>query len=445
MIAMKRFKKNHLYHLYMVEIQRKVYSNGLIATAIPLEGKTKIAFSVGIDVGAKNESTERKGCAHLLEHMMFRSNDFRTSDQLAEAVEFSGMDINARTSLTETTLAFQLPPEKLGLAIELAYQSIVSKSYNVDEFETEKNGPVTTELVGHERTPGERYFRRILLPRVFKGTPFGDAVIGTFVSVRGLQIPDLIAMKKEFYHPNNMVVAAAGAVNSSLFFDLLESSFGSLPSCKVTQPTFFWNLRAGTKNVEFDDFKDPKNELQDQASVSVVYQVNDLTHPDAVGLSLVQMMVGGGFTSWLFRELRKERGIGYTPKASYTSRRGKAVLMMRVPELHPNRLEESVGVMEDMVQRLKLGKIDQRFLEGKKTQMRSSLMSLLEESSVHVGSAIAKEFDKPYYTLESSIEAIDKMTLGYLQDVLRRNLNGDPLIVIASAPGYRNRFCSEFE
>lgn len=427
----------------MVEIQRREYKNGLTAVAVPLDGKKKAAFYVGIDVGSKNESRDRKGCAHLLEHMMFRSNDFRTSDQIAEEAEFSGMEFNAQTSLTDTKLKFWLPPEKLELAMELAHQSIVSGSYNEQEFKSEKNGPVTTELVAYERNPIQRYVRRVLFPRIFEGTPLEDAVIGTFDSVRGLEVSDLVQMKRGCYVPKNMVVTATGAVDPERFFKEVEKYFASLTAAEITQPDLSWRLQPGIKYVEFDDLKDPQKDSQDQAAVYVVYQVNGIQHEDAAGLSLAQTLVGEGFTSYLFRELRKERGIGYSPEASYMSMRGNAVFMTGLPALHPRQLEEAVEVMYNIVERVKTGPIDQAFFEGKKTQSRSSFLSLLEKNSFHADAAIGREFERPHYTPESLLRAIDDISLGYLQDVAKRNLSGDPLIVVASAPGYTNRFCSK--
>ncbi|MBI4149609.1 insulinase family protein [Candidatus Woesearchaeota archaeon] len=423
----------------MVEIQRREYKNGLIAVAVPLAGKKKAAFYVGIDVGSKNESRDKKGCAHLLEHMMFRKNDFRNSDQIAEEAEFNGMELNAQTSLTDTRLKLWLPPERLGLAVELTYQSIASGSYDPQEFQSEKNGPVTAELVAYERNPTQRYVRRVLFPRIFEGTPLEDAVTGTFDSVKGLEVSDLVRMKRDFYVSNNMVVTATGAVDPERFFEEEGKYFGNLAEREVTQPDVSWRLRPGVTYVEFDDLKDPQKDAQDQAAVYVVYQVHGAQHEDAAGLCLAQTMLGEGFTSYLFRELRKERGIGYSPEASYLSMRGNAVFMMGLPALHPNQLEEAVDVISNIVQRVKGGHIDQAFFKGKKTQLRSLVLSLLEKNSFHADTAIGREFEKPHYTPESLMRRIDEMTLGCLQDIARRNLSGDSLIVAASAPGYNNR------
>jgi len=427
----------------MVEMIRREYQNGLTAIAVPLKGKKRAAFFVGIDVGSKNESREKKGCAHLLEHMMFRSNEFRTTDQIAEDAEFNGMKFNARTNASDTLLKFWLPPAMLGLAMEIAYQSIVSGSYDLQEFQTEKDGPVTTELVAYERDPTQRYARRVLLPRVFENTPFEDATIGTIDSVRKLEVSDLVHMKRSLYVPNNMVISAAGAVDPERFFEEIDKHFGNLTKRKVTQPDLTLKWRPGVEYVEFDDLKDPQNDLQDQAAVYVIYRVNGIQHEDAAGLALAETMIGDGFTSYMFRELRKERGIGYTPETGYVSMRGNAIFMMGIPALHPNQLEEAVDVVDTITQRVKEGTIDQRFLAGKKTQLISSVLSSVESTSFHATSAIEREFERHHYTTASLLSAIDGMTLGHLQDITRRNFGNDPIIVVASAPGYKNRFCSK--
>ncbi|MBI4148042.1 insulinase family protein [Candidatus Woesearchaeota archaeon] len=110
---------------------RKVFPNGLRAIADPIDRRYAV-LKVGIDVGAKNESRGKKGGAHLLEHMMFRSNEFRTSDQIAEDSEFHGLYTNAHTSLTETTIKITFPPNHLSLAVELAYQAVKSRQLKLN-------------------------------------------------------------------------------------------------------------------------------------------------------------------------------------------------------------------------------------------------------------------------------------------------------------------------
>ena len=161
-------------------LERRVYDNGLVAIAEPVEGKRKAILLVGIDVGAKNESTEKKGGAHLLEHMMFNSNEYRTREEIAEVSEFNGIETNASTSITQTILNFGLPVDKLPISLELAYQAVISRNYREEEFLNEKDGPVSAELVMYERDPGSRFAERSVRPILYKGSPMARQLLVHF-------------------------------------------------------------------------------------------------------------------------------------------------------------------------------------------------------------------------------------------------------------------------
>lgn len=419
--------------------ERKVFKNGLVAIAEPMEHKKKAVFYVGIDVGSKNESKEKKGGAHLLEHMMFFSNNYKTSDEIAEILEFNGMSANAHTSHTTTTIEVSLPPDKLSTAVSTAYQAVINTAYDKTEFEIEKNGPVARELINAEHNPLQRFVMRYAFPRIFEGTPLADSVIGTFESVTNLQIPDLMSLKNKFYIPNNMVLVATGAVDKSQFFDSVENTFAKMEQKPVAQPEISWAFRPGISYVEFDDFKSKQPE-QDQAYAFLVYKVKPNQHKDTLGLALLQTMIGGGLTSRLFKQLRKERGIGYTPAASYDALRGNAVFYMGVPGLHPNQIEQTFEVMQGITGRLRKELVDEKFFVGKKTQLESDYLSIMESSKMHAAAWITKEFDKPFYDFRTVLDELKRVTRENLREIANENFSGEPLILIASAPGYKTIF-----
>jgi len=417
-------------------VQKQVLDNGLHAVAEPIEGKKKVFLHVGIDVGSKNEASEKKGGAHLLEHMMFRSNNWRSSDKIAEACEYSGISTNAFTSPVSTVLTFSLPPEKLDLAVELAYQAIANTAYDEKEFATEKDGPVTTELVMNERNPRNRFFIRVAIPRVYDGTPLSDAVIGTFESVRGLSIADMLDLKKRFYVPNNMIVVATGAVNPEKLFEAAQKYFAGMSSSPVEQPKIEWKFRPGVCKVEFSDLKDPKKPEQDNAFVGLVYQCPGSQEPDSAAVGLLTTMIADGFTSLMFKELRKERGIGYSPQGDYTSFLNNAIVYLGVPGLHPSRVLESIEVMDGILAKLRKGDVSSEFVEGKKFQLVSRIIDGFDSGSSRAGYWIGERFSPSFYDDEKKIEAVRALSAKQLAEVAERVFSKEPLVFVASAPGY---------
>jgi len=65
---------------------------------LPRAGANVVTFVLGFDAGSRTESAHEHGCAHLLEHLVFRGSEAHPSaDAVAAAAEEQGMQIGAHT------------------------------------------------------------------------------------------------------------------------------------------------------------------------------------------------------------------------------------------------------------------------------------------------------------------------------------------------------------
>lgn len=421
-------------------LERRTYDNGLVAIAEPIEGKKKAFLLVGMDVGAKNESSEKKGGAHLLEHMMFNSNEYRTREEIAEVSEFNGIETNAGTSITNTILEFNLPPDQLPISMELAYQSIISRGYREEEFLNERDGPVTAELVMHERSPHSRFSERRLRPVLYKGSVWDESAIGTLQSLKSLQLSDLIDLKERFYVPNNIIIVSTGDVDKAKFFDEVENKFGKMRYKEVKQPDLSWKLNPMIFYDEISEFKDSIDSDKDQALISMIHKVSPISQKDYLGLEIIDYIIGGGFTSYLMQELRQKRGIGYTPSSSLNSTRGNGTFSMSVPGLKPCQIKETVNVMREIIKNLSNDIVSERFFEGKKTQYFSAYLGNIDSASRRAIVRLDEYFEKPFYDILEIPARLNDLTSEGIREIAQRNFSGEPFIAIGNPPGYSNLF-----
>lgn len=427
----------------MASEERREFPNGLVAIADPILGKRKVQLYAGINVGAMDESHAKKGGAHLLEHLMFKSNEFRSAAQIVRDLEFCGIVANAATSQSETLIDLYTPPEKLPVAMDFALQAVVRRQFDEKEFLNEKEGPVTQELVNYERNPSSRFATRLVCPRTFAGTALEDAVIGTYESVRALTLDDIRSLQDKFYVARNMMVVATGNVDKSRFFDEVERTFGTMkstPPISVRPDPVLWTFRPGVEYAEWSDLSDVHAPEQDQAFAYVVFKVVGASHEDSAGLEFLSCMAGTGFTSRLMQELRERRGIGYTPDASYSGRRGYATMSLGLPGIHPRQIEMTIDVVLAVARSFYTEPLDSSFLEGKKTQFLSHYSDTLDSCSGRANLWMGREFDHPHYDFRTYDAVIKSLSEERLHEVAQKYFSQDPLIVIASAPGYKNQF-----
>ncbi len=421
-------------------MQQRVLDNGLKVIAESLPGRRKVQLHIGIFAGAMDEPSEKKGGLHLLEHMQYSSNGGQTAREFVEAVEFKGGTTNAYTSPTETSVGFWVRSARLYDTLDIAVQALINRDYNVEEFEREKEGVVKTELVTYERVSPTRFFDRILYPQTFRGTPLQEDTIGTLASVRSLTLDDILDLKDRLYVPNNMFVLAVGGLDEEEFIMEVEKRFDSMQPKSVEHPRFSWTLEPREMYSEMFDLKDPYDSDQDAAFAYLVYQVNPVSSPDEAGIYFLNTLIGEGQSSLLFQELRQDRGIGYDLGSHYVSMNGHGALVCGVPFVDPTRIEETVDGITDIIKRLSREPVPERIFEGNKEKYLSKFEDILDETQLLAGERLARTFLGAYLDVMEVPAAIEKLTRGELFDVARRNLSGDPLLVIASAAGYSNRY-----
>ncbi len=424
-------------------MERRRLDNGLVALVESMPSEDDVQLCVGIKGGPINEPLGKEGVAHLFEHMMFGSSKGQTARQFAETIEFSGMDMNAATNLTDVYFDVLFPGAKLKLGVEAAFRAVTNRDFPFQEMLKEKSGPVWDELITSQRTPYKRFVDDILYPTIFKGTLLGRPVSGTPSSLESITNEDLLTFKDKYFIPNNMIISAAGAVNPSDFFREIEI-FGQMSTGKpVEQPPVSLNWMPRVVFKEFPDFKDAGNPKLDAATVFVAYKVNPVTHPDDAGLSFLNTVLGSGMSSLLFQELREKRGIGYSPASSYISIRETGIMYLGVESLRPQRVEETVDAIFDVVNNIRLAPLEKRIFDGKKTQLLESYKRSCKDPIPLCYMLLSDEIEHPHCAVSELSDAIEALTPEALQDIAKRNFSGGPIIVIASAAGYQNRFIKE--
>src|SRR3989304_5959101 len=78
-----------------------------------------VAFSISNKFGAAYETSEIKGIAHFIEHMLFTGTKTRTHEDISREIEKKGGVLNAFTSHEVTSFWFKLPSEHLFAGMDI--------------------------------------------------------------------------------------------------------------------------------------------------------------------------------------------------------------------------------------------------------------------------------------------------------------------------------------
>jgi len=214
----------------MIHFDRFELDNGLKVIFHKDVSTPMAVVNLLFDVGARDESEEQTGFAHLFEHLMFGGSI--NIPEFDSELQKAGGDNNAFTSNDITNYYDTLPANNLDTALWLESDRMLSLSF------TDKSLEVQRQVVIEEFK--QRYLNQpygddwlLLRPLAYKKHPYKWATIGKEVShIENAKMDDVRAFFKRFYNPSNAILCVAGNFELEYVKNRVSHWFGAIPSGK---------------------------------------------------------------------------------------------------------------------------------------------------------------------------------------------------------------------
>ncbi|MDF3027019.1 MAG: peptidase domain protein [Fluviicola sp.] len=180
------------------------------------------------DVGARDESEEKTGFAHLFEHLMFGGSvnipDFDSPLQRA------GGESNAFTSNDITNYYDVLPVQNIETALWLESDRMLSLAFTPKSLEVQRNVVIEEFKQRYLNQPyGDVWLE--LRPLAYKKHPYKWATIGKNIQhIEDATMDDVKAFFKAHYHPANAILCIAGNISLEETRRLVDKWYGDIPA-----------------------------------------------------------------------------------------------------------------------------------------------------------------------------------------------------------------------
>ena len=273
--------------------------NGVRVVCDPIPGFETFALSVVVGRGARYETRDQSGWAHLLEHMVFKGAGTRSARDLVEEIEAAGGNINAATGHERTSFQVRALAGGLPLAMSVLSDLVFRPTLDAAELEREKS-VIAQEIAEAADTPDDLVFE-LAQGAAFGDTSLGRPILGSVESVNAADVASLAAFRAGLYAPDRIVVSVAGAVDEAELFAEAERWFGA-------------ETGAGIAHLEPAPFVGEavtQSDRLEQAHLVFMLPAGGARDPDYYALRLFAEALGGGMSSRLFQEAREKRGLAY--------------------------------------------------------------------------------------------------------------------------------------
>ncbi len=279
--------------------QLSTLPNGFRIATDHMPGLKSAAIAIYVLAGSRHEREDQNGIAHFLEHMAFKGTRTRTAIEISQSIEDVGGFLNAYTSQDKTAYFVRVLEEDIPFAVELLADILLHSTYSSEEMDKERN-VILNEIRQYMDYPEDVVFEG-LQRTIYPNQPLGRPILGSLERVANYRRDDILGFVGQYYHPSNLILASAGAVEHDQMVNMAEKHFGHLVSAEC--PDYSPGQYHGG---EFRKAKDIE-----QVQFVVAFESPPIDHEFDAATKVFARLLAGGSSSRLFAEIREKRGLCY--------------------------------------------------------------------------------------------------------------------------------------
>lgn len=212
----------------MIAFNRFKLANGLTVLHHFDATTPMVVVNTLYDVGARDESENKTGFAHLFEHLMFGGS--KHIPDFDAPLQRAGGESNAFTSNDITNYYNVLPVQNIETALWLESDRMLSLAFTPKSLEVQRNVVIEEFKQRYLNQPyGDVWLE--LRPLAYTTHPYKWATIGKEIShIEQATMDDVKSFFKEHYHPANAILCIAGNIELERTKELVEKWYGDIPA-----------------------------------------------------------------------------------------------------------------------------------------------------------------------------------------------------------------------
>lgn len=324
----------------MKSIKHKTLQNGLTIVHAPSAGKSTTVL-VLVGAGSLNETPEKNGISHFLEHMCFKGTDTKSGKDIMRYLDGLGAETNAFTSFEYTGYYVKSVHKHWKKTLAVVSDIYNDSVFPESEMETEK-GVVLGEIAMYQDQPtsvvGDT-FRALAYPDQMAG----KTILGPAENIKNMQRQDFLDYRSTWYTPENTTIVVVGDVEYKKAVNEIEKHFSDNVSQKTPKIT---KIRVEKKpRIKVLEKK------TEQTHVRIGYHAFGNTHKDIYAARMLSIILGGGMSSRLFERIREDLGMGYYVGAGMNTHE-QAGFFEIAAGIDSSRMSEYLLEIRDQIQQL---------------------------------------------------------------------------------------------
>jgi len=367
-----------------------------------------VSIGVWLTRGSRHESAELGGIAHFVEHMLFKGTAQRTAEDIAQAIDSIGGQLDAFTAKEYASYYIKVLDEHLPLAIDVLSDIVLNPAFTPGDIEREKK-VVLEEIKMVEDTPDD-LVHELFTQGFWENHPLGRPILGTPETVEALDAKVLRRYFTNAYTAPNLIISAVGNLEHDHVRSLVEERFATVPKAGEPvgeePPTVVPKILIRNKDLE-------------QSHVCLGASSYPQNHDDRERYSsyVLNTLLGGSMSSRLFQNIREKRGLAYAVFSGLSAYRDAGNFTVYAGCAN-EAVSEVVDLIVEELRGVRSAPVPPAELRRAKDHLKGSLMLGLESTASRMSHLARQEiyFDHQV-TLDETLQGIETVTAEDVQRV----------------------------
>jgi zinc protease len=272
------------------------------------------SVNVWYHVGSKNERPGHTGFAHLFEHLMFEGSQHHDSGYF-QPLQGAGGTLNGSTNADRTNYWEVMPANALELALwmESDRMGFLLPALTEAKFSNQRDVVLNERRQNYENRPYGLAPMALVAALFPSDHPYHWTTIGDVADLQAVQLDEVRAFFRRYYHPANASIALAGDIDPGAALALVDRYFGALDPGERVTPVRASAALAGDVRIRFED----RVELP---RLYLAWLTPAMFAEGDAELDLATDLLANGKTSRLYRRLVFDERMATDVSASQNSR-----------------------------------------------------------------------------------------------------------------------------
>jgi predicted Zn-dependent peptidase len=387
-------------------VTREVLDTGLRLITESMPHVRSVSIGVWLMRGSRHETDEQSGIAHFVEHMLFKGTATRSAEDIAQAIDSIGGQLDAFTAKEYASYYIKVLDEHLPLAVDLLSDIVMNPSFEEDELEREKK-VILEEIKMVEDTPDD-LVHELFTQHFWEGHPLGRPILGTKETVESFTPDVLREYFRSAYAAPNLIVSAAGNIEHGHVRELVDRMFQNLPRSAAgysdAVPRVVPQVVVRSKELE-------------QSHLCLGTGSYPQNHDDRYVSYIMNTVLGGSMSSRLFQNVREKRGLAYAVFSGLSAYRDTGNITIYAGCAN-EAISEVVDLCVDELRTMKNTLVPDAELRRAKDHLKGSLMLSLENTASRMSHLARQEiyFDR-HFGLDETLAGVERVSSADVQRV----------------------------